>query len=107
MVRAHIQYIMYTDYVTVWQVLYSNTLQKNKKISLYLSFWEFSSWNVKKKKKKLYFIIKREKNVVFFKKGGGGGRALLLQAPMISTIYIFYRYPLLGIKGWQVRKRVF
>jgi hypothetical protein len=39
--------------------------------------------------------IKREKMLfVFFSK-----RALRLQAPVISTIYIFYRYPLLDIKG--------
>jgi hypothetical protein len=34
----------------------------------------------------------------FFQKGVGG-RALRLQAPVISTIYIFYRYPLSDIKG--------
>jgi hypothetical protein len=46
--------------------------------------------------------IKREKMLLFFKKWGGG-RALIgaMQAPVISTIYmyIFYRYPLLDIKG--------
>ena len=41
----------------------------------------------------------------FFKRGGG--RALRLQAPVVSTMYIFDRYPLPDIKGWQVRKRVF
>ena len=78
--------------------------QRKKKInlyllSLYLSFWEFSPWNVKKKQ------YKREKIGFFFKRGGG--RALRLQAPVVSTMYIFYRYPLPDIKGWQVRKRVF
>jgi hypothetical protein len=46
---------------------------------------------------------KEGKNVVVFQKMGGGGRALIgaMQAPVISTIYmyIFYRYPLLDIKG--------
>jgi hypothetical protein len=28
-----------------------------------------------------------------------GGRALRLQGPVISTIYICYQYPLLDIKG--------
>jgi hypothetical protein len=44
---------------------------KIKFVSLYLSFGEFSSCNVKKTKQKKQKYIKREKNVVFFKKGEG------------------------------------
>ena len=51
------------------------------------------------------FVLKcKNKNKI---KRRGGGRALQLQALVISTMYIYYRYPLPDIKGWQVRKRVF
>jgi hypothetical protein len=43
----------------------------------------------------------------FFSKRVGGSRALRLQAPVISTIYIFYRFPSRISKGDKSEKGYF
>jgi len=93
-------------FIVFFHILEENYRKERKnKIYIFL-FGEFSSWNAKKKKKKKK-TKKKGRKIFIFEKGGVGGRPLRLQAPVISTIYVFYRYALLDIKGWQVRKMVF
>jgi hypothetical protein len=73
-------------------------IQKRKKKKNHTSshyIFLFGNFRLVKKKKKKKNNIKRGKMLFFSKRGG---RALRLQAPVISTIYIYYRYPLLDIK---------